>query len=350
MTLIFPRWTLALAALVVSVALPVTTRLDAFQAGAKAPAPARTLESSPQFAMQVLLDRAGFSPGEIDGRGGANTVRAREAFRAARRLGPGGDAEILAALRTDTAPLVIEYQITAEDVAGPFVAKMPEDMMEKAKLPGLAYTSVLELIAERMHAKPELIRALNPKARLSEGETIRVPNISQPMTLPPVSAPQETGGPQVRQTTTPPLPVAATTGPVATRVVVSRSRSGLTVFGEGDAVLFFAPVTSGSQFDPLPIGNWKVTGIARNPPFNYNPALFWDAEPGHEKTKIAPGPNGPVGVVWIDIDKPHYGIHGTPEPGTVGHSASHGCVRLTNWDALRVASLVRPGTVVTFEP
>ena len=113
-------------------------------------------------------------------------------------------------------------------------------------------------------------------------------------------------------------------------------------------VVFYAPVTSGSQHDPLPIGKWAVTAIVRNPTFNYNPDLFWDAEPKDTKAKLPAGPNGPVGVVWIDITKPHYGLHGTPEPRTIGHTQSHGCVRLTNWDAMRLAGLVSKGTVVMF--
>ena len=115
------------------------------------------------------------------------------------------------------------------------------------------------------------------------------------------------------------------------------------------AVIFHAPVTSGSEHDPLPIGTWAVTAVSRRPTFHYNPDLFWDANPAHAKAKIPPGPNNPVGLVWIDLTKEHYGIHGTPEPGKIGHTSSHGCVRLTNWDALHVASLVRKGTPVVFE-
>ena len=103
------------------------------------------------------------------------------------------------------------------------------------------------------------------------------------------------------------------------------------------------PASSGSEHDPLPIGMWKINGVAKNPPFHYNPELFWDAEPNHSKAKIAPGPNNPVGVVWIDLTKDHYGIHGTPEPARVGHTQSHGCIRLTNWDAMELAGMVRPG-------
>ena len=131
-------------------------------------------------------------------------------------------------------------------------------------------------------------------------------------------------------------------------LVVSRDDSGLRAVGADQKVILFAPVTTGSEYDPLPIGDWTVKGAQWNPPFHYNPKLFWDAKPDHTKATIKPGPNNPVGVVWIALNLEHYGLHGTPEPGTVGHTESHGCVRMTNWDAARVAALVKPGTAVQF--
>ena len=130
-------------------------------------------------------------------------------------------------------------------------------------------------------------------------------------------------------------------------IVTDRTKS-LEVKNAAGQTIFFAPVTVGSGRDPLPVGEWKVNGVQRNPPFKYNPELFWDADPTHTKATIPPGPNGPVGVVWVDISKDHYGLHGTPEPSQVGRTESHGCVRMTNWDAWRVASLVKPGTRVVF--
>jgi lipoprotein-anchoring transpeptidase ErfK/SrfK len=121
------------------------------------------------------------------------------------------------------------------------------------------------------------------------------------------------------------------------------------VYDQKGQIVFHAPVTSGSEHDSLPLGTWTVTSVLRNPTFNYDPDLFWDAAPANAKAKIRAGPNNPVGVVWIDINKPHYGIHGTPEPGRIGYTASHGCVRLTNWDAARLAGLVTKGTPVVFE-
>ena len=274
--------------------------------------------------MQVQLDRAGFSPGAIDGKPGSNTKKALAAFQEAHDLPVTGNLdaatwESLAA--AGSGPTLGEYAITAEDAAGPFVP-IPQDMMEKTKLERLGYTSVLELLGEKFHATPEFLQSLNPGARFAAGETIKVPNAR-------AQAP------------------AAEKGEV--QVVVSKSNGTLTVDRGGD-VLFFAPVTSGSEHDPLPIGDWKVTGIAKNPTFNYNPDLFWDADPTHTKAKVPAGPNNPVGLVWIDISKEHYGLHGTPEPRTIGRSESHGCVRLTNWDALTLASLVKPGTPVLFRP
>ena len=127
-----------------------------------------------------------------------------------------------------------------------------------------------------------------------------------------------------------------------------KSTSDLVVTDNTGKTLMYAPVTTGSEHDPLPIGEWKVTGVQRDPKFHYNPALFWDAEAGHSKATIPPGPNNPVGVVLVDITRPHYGLHGTPEPSKIGKTESHGCVRLTNWDAAKLASLVRPGTRVVF--
>ena len=131
-------------------------------------------------------------------------------------------------------------------------------------------------------------------------------------------------------------------------IVVSRDDSSLRVKGADGTILFHAPVTTGSEHDPLPPGDYKVLGQSWLPTFHYNPDLFWDAKEGDEKARIKPGPNNPVGVVWIALSLEHYGLHGTPEPGRVGHTESHGCVRLTNWDAARVAAFVKPGTPVQF--
>lgn len=308
----------------------------ALQQSASPPAPSDAAKSGADaLAVQVALDRAGFSPGVLDGRMGAQTKSALTAYKEAHKSEP-----------PSVEPLS-RYRITEADAAGPFAKHIPDDLVEQAKLDSLAYRTLLEALAERYHATPALLQRLNPKATFAAGEEIVVPNVD-PMLLPATMAkPEGKLSAADRKARTEAAKERAEAKPDLT-VTVSKSSSTLTVTDAGGALVMYAPVTTGSAKDPLPLGTWKVNGVGLFPEFRYNPDLFWDADPAHTKALIPPGPNNPVGLVWIDITKEHYGLHGTPEPARIGRSESHGCVRLTNWDALRLASLVKPGTTVVF--
>ena len=331
----------------------------AAQAGAPAPgraqrqaqkaAPAVPVVDVEALRTQVMLDRAGFSPGPIDGKPGGNTAKALAEYQ---KQNPAAQAP---------AEPLTTYSITPEDVAGPFVPAIPADLVQQASLPALGYTSPAEALAERFHTTPALLKQLNPAAQFAAGEQIQVPNV-EPLIAPiekPEPSPEAlaaakkerangTAGTAGRRGAAPPKqPNTIAMRPDVT-VTVSRTSSALTVADASGRTIFYAPVTTGSEHDPLPIGEWKVNGIQFNPLFHYNPDLFWDADPSHSKAKLPAGPNNPVGLVWIDLSREHYGIHGTPEPSTVGRTQSHGCVRMTNWDALKLAGMVKPGTRVVF--
>lgn len=316
---------LILALLIV---LSMHAALDA-QARKKRPSKPAPLPCGDLVGFQVQLDRQGFSPGQIDGQPGPTFSGALAALRSAKGLpaSRGPDCATWQALAAGGAePALKTYTVTSADLKGPFEKHIPPTLSQQASLPSLGYQSVEEELAERFHASPALLRRLNP-GPIREGREIRVPAVTpfNPDTKPPLD------------------PAAANA-----TIVVSKEDSALRVKGADGTILFYAPVTTGSEHDPLPPGDFKVLGVSWRPTFHYNPDLFWDAKEGDEKATIKPGPNNPVGVVWIALSLEHYGLHGTPEPGRVGHTESHGCVRLTNWDAARVAAFMKPGTPVQF--
>lgn len=268
--------------------------------------------------LQVLLDRAGASPGVIDGFAGENVAKAIAAFETMQGLPADGklDADVIGRLLEQTT-VVEPYVISEDDVKG-LVAEIPEDYSEQATMDQLGYTSVAERLAERFHMDIDLLKALNPISTFSVGDTVSVVNPGAP-----------------RQGTV--------------KRIEAHRRTGQILALSADGTLIAAyPATIGSRETPSPSGTHKVKGVARMPPYVYNPRINFKQGDNRKVLTLPGGPNGPVGTVWIDLSKPTYGIHGTPEPSMIDKSGSHGCVRLTNWDAEELAAMVKPGVIVKF--
>jgi lipoprotein-anchoring transpeptidase ErfK/SrfK len=295
---------------------------------------------------QVILDHLGFSPGILDGREGQSLTAALQGFQMSRGLAQSGtlDPATLSALKPYASLRPVKrLTLDAETLKGPYINPMPKNPEKQSKLSSLAYTRPLEKLAEMFHTTPDVLVELNPGGReIRPGAEFVFPNAL------PASRDYPAGiKPEWRQTLND-LNVEAKV-PEADHLVVDKSDKVLRVFDKQDRLVAQFSATMGSQHDPLPIGTWKIYGADTNPKFHYNPALFWDAKKGDEKAMLPPGPNGPVGVVWLDLSKEHYGIHGTPEPQLIGRTQSHGCIRLTNWDAARLALMVKPGTEAVFQ-
>lgn len=320
---------------------------------------------------QVVLERMGFSPGVVDGRSGLSTRNALVGFQESRGLAKTGELDErtkqvlspwngIAATRAVTIP--------ADFAAGPFTP-VPASAEAQAKLPSLGYQSLDEKLAERFHTTVDTLKQLNPQIAGPQSQTTPTPAASvaaqsssirrQPSQI--FRAGQHIRVPNVGADQIDPSKVddagwrdtlaqlgIGTQQPKAEKLVVSKSKGTLSVYDSAGKLVALFTATMGSSHDPLPLGRWKVLGTSHNPEFHYNPKLFWDASDQASKQVLPPGPNGPVGVVWIDLNKPHYGIHGTAEPQSIGRAESHGCVRLTNWDAARLAQMVSPGTAVEF--
>jgi lipoprotein-anchoring transpeptidase ErfK/SrfK len=325
----------------------------------------------------ILLDRARFSPGVVDGRPGENLTKAIKAFQIAQGQEGSGrlDEATWASLTALSAePAMVEYVIKPEDVKGPFLDKLPPKMEEMQGLKALSFTSPREKLAETFHMSEALLTAMNPGKDFGvAGTPIVVANVAPARgsgVARDPSCANECGCANARACTDrrrSSIRLARTVSRVgasgaarspergaagearAARIEVNKSARSLTAFDADGKILAFYPASIGSRDKPAPSGTHEVRAVAENPTYTYNPDYAFKGVKSDRKFDIAGGPNNPVGAVWIDLSVESYGIHGTPQPEKVGKSYSHGCVRLTNWDALELAGMVRKGTTVEFK-
>ena len=286
-----------------------------------APALGPIVSSAAVAQLQVLLDRAGASPGVIDGHFGDNVRKALAAYKeiTGKALQIDDPQAMKAALEKTGGPAFTTYTITNQDAAGPYVASIPADYGKKAKLERLGYSSVTEMLAERFHMDEDYLKQLNPGANFNRpGTVIKVAAVGQPVTT------------------------------KVARIVADKGKEEVFAYDADGKLVAAYPATIGSTDTPSPSGTVKVERVAFNPTYTYNPKINFKQGHNDHVLTIPPGPNNPVGDVWIALSKPTYGIHGTPDPSKIGKTSSHGCVRLTNWDAEELAKLVSPGVWVQF--
>jgi lipoprotein-anchoring transpeptidase ErfK/SrfK len=271
---------------------------------------------------EVLLARAGASPGSIDGLAGSNLKRAVQAWQ--QMTGQTADGQLSDALwarLTAQASGAVAglYTETAQDAAGPFYPDVGENMVAAAKLSSPGYARPSEMLAERFHMSEKLLLALNPGADLTRAGTALV--VVQPMI--PALAPVD-------------------------HIEVDKAAASVRAYAADGSLIASFPATVGSTDRPSPSGVHKVRGVSFNPTYVYDPSKLTFGPRRHGRFDIQPGPNNPVGIVYIALNAPGYGLHGTPEPDKIGKTASHGCVRLTNWDAVLLAHAVKAGVKVSF--
>ncbi|HEV2043804.1 MAG TPA: L,D-transpeptidase family protein [Sphingomicrobium sp.] len=300
------------------------------------------------FHAQILMSAQGFSPGVIDGKAGQSFKLALRSFQEARGLTVNGklDGPTRAALMSANRPSTVMVRLGPDDIRSQYVMPFPKDPEEQAKLKFMGYRNMLEKVAERYHTTPRTIVALNgPDKLIGPGQSLRLPNVL------PTSRDYK-GVPGKGATMFNLLNVDGQQ-PEGDYVVVDKSEGVLKVYdgepgGELGRLVAAFPVTMGSAEYPLPIGRWKATTYAYLPPFKYQPAILNNPKTDKDVT-LPPGPNGPVGVAWLDLTKEHYGIHGTNEPATIGRAESSGCIRMTNWDVIRLSRMLKPGFTAIFQ-
>ncbi|MEO6256195.1 MAG: L,D-transpeptidase family protein [Sphingomicrobium sp.] len=323
------------------------------------------------FHAQVLLSAQAFSPGVIDGKDGESFKLSLSSFQRARGLDPTGklDQDTRQALLQANRPSTVMVRLGPDDVRSRYVFPFPKSPEAQADLKFLGYRNMLEKVAERYHTTPDTIVALNgPDKLIGLGQTLRLPNV--------VPTSSDYAGAQGNAAMVFGALNVDAQEPQGDYVVVDKSEGVLKVYrgplptgaagpakaGSDDAtdddnvadirpaaeLVAAFPVTMGSKQYPLPIGRWKATTYAYLPPFHYQPQLLEHAKSDKE-LRLPPGPNSPVGVAWLDLTKEHYGIHGTPEPQTIGRAESSGCIRMTNWDVLRLSRMMKPGFTAIFQ-